>query len=775
MLNQHNFFVANSFCAAQYTRELEVHATRVSHFLAACHPSEGLIYLLKHLEDITLSSTTGPSYVPLTRTLGPIGISIRNATVYSAIASLTAAAAIATEDYEDCTKCPAYSREVQGDNLPTTCSGFGTLSPLSCDEHYQSSSCLMGLKTYTHSSLSSSLQANEADQMNALCDEIEDIYYYVRNGRFPAQSHSMTSLIHHTTPSSMLDQLKGGSAPISPQLSDLIYDRTRKNPVQKQSQKTYERVFGNTLKLSPIHAEQTKHLSLVLAHQKQEVACAEKHQTPVFQHFTGLRQFQTSIQKQQTQSVDLNSGKLHVNTDKRTNIGHDLLHAAAHHTKEALHNLPETSSKAPNLPVMVAQQLPAYYGTEHGNRRQKWYTNKKMLKLSTAVESETRTFGFLADVSQTVNDSHNGAHGEEVMKPEVRHKYSNGTPTFTLVSPEKSLHTNEFLAVSDNKEHYPLSYHLPKQYLSTPFSSSAMTVSVSSGSNVMVRSMNWYPTESGYQRHHEQVPSTLMVHPSETTETSCISARLPTSPVRIIRFGQPPKQTWFNTTKGLDHMQARQIQNNVGDPSQNVKKAKIPVGCHKQASHLPSVQETNQSRTDEFHPYAPDTSGNRCCCACQSNFSNNSVRSTAWRHFGDHLNTANVVLDNKHTSPHNVLQKVYSNGDEKRSSLKKEQISSPYYSWRSNTLPQLRQSLTVPSTGNEAAADFSGIRIVTPRRDLSASSRSSSTRVPINYAPAPIQSGQTFKSYYADQLKNHHNTSFRQTGPANGRLPLNMQ
>ncbi|KAF5397359.1 hypothetical protein PHET_09834 [Paragonimus heterotremus] len=749
MLSQHNFFVANSFCSAQYAQQLEVHATRVSHFLAACHPSEGLIYLLKHLEDITLSSTTGPSYVPLTRTLGPIGISIKNATVYSAIASLTAAAVIATEDHEDYTKCLAYSREVQGDNSPTTCSGFGTLSPSSCDDHYQSSSCLMGLKVYTHSSLSSSLQASEADQMNALCDEIEDIYYYVRNGRFPTQSHSMTSLIHHITPPSRLDQLKGGSAPISPQPCDHIYGRTRENPVQKQSQKTVERVCGNTLKLSSIHAEQTKHPPLVPAHQKRDDAFTEKRQTLVLQNFARLKQFQTSIQKQQTQNLDLNYVKLHVNADKKVNIGHDMLHAPAQYTKKALHNLPEASSEVPVQPVMAAQQLPAYCGIVHGKRGQKWYTNKKILKMSTAVDSETRTYGHLADVSLVVNDS----HVTEVTKPEVRHKDINGMPSSTLVSLEKSSHKNEVLTVSDSKEHYPLSYYLPKQHLTTPFSSTAMAVTVSSGSNVMVRSMNWYPNQSDYNPRHEQVPSTLKVHPWETTRTSCVSACLPTSPVQIIGLGQPTNQTWSNKAKGLDHMQAQQIQHNVGDPCQNAKSDEILVGCHKQASHLSSAQKTNQSRANKFHSSALDTSDNRYYCACQSNFSNHSVRPTAWRHFGDHLKAANMVLDNKQSSPHHVLRKVYPNVSEKRGSLTKEQTGSLYYSWHSNTLPQVRPSFTVPSTDNKAAADFIDTGIITPRRDLCTSSHSSSMRGPITYAPVPIRSGKTFKPYYTDKSK----------------------
>ncbi|KAA3678028.1 uncharacterized protein DEA37_0001836 [Paragonimus westermani] len=752
MLSQHNFFVANSFCAAQHTRELEVHATRVSHFLAACHPSEGLIYLLKRLEDITLSSTTGPSYIPLTRTLGPVGISIKHATVYSAIASLTAAAAIATQDHGDYTKCPSYSREIQSDNLPTTGSGFGTLSPLSCDDHYQSSSCLMGLKTYTHSSLSSSLQASEADQMNALCDEIEDIYYYVRNGRFPAQSHSMTSLIHHITSPSRLDQLKYGSAPISPQLCDHVYDHTGENPAQKQLKKTDEHICGNVLKLSSIQAEQTKHSSPVPAPQKQD-ALVKKHHTPLFENVTGLKQFQTSTQKQHTQDSELNNDKFHVNKDKCANVGHGMLNAAAISTKKVVNNLHETSTEVANLPVMTAQQLPAYYGTEHGRKGQKWYTNKKILKMSTTMDSQTRTCGNLIDLSQIMNDSHDNAQGAVVMKPQVRHKDSSGMSISTLVSPKKSSKTSKVLAVSGNKEDYSISRYSSKQYFATPFSSNSLTVSVSSGSNVMVRSMNWHSNHSNSQGHHKQIPSALMVHPLQTIQTSCTSARLSTSPIHIVRLEQSPKQTWLNTADGLDHIRAQQVRDSVGDPPQNANSAKISAEYHKQASHLSSVQKANQSRADESHPHAVDTSVNRHYCACQSNFSNSSLRPAAWRHCGGNLKVASNVLDNKHMSPHHALRKVYSKENEKHNGLKKEQTGSPYHNSYLNTLPQIRHGLITPSPENEVAVDPNSNDVITPRKDLRVMSHSSGMLTAVNYAPVPIQSDQTFKPYYAEQLK----------------------
>ncbi|KAF8564586.1 hypothetical protein P879_04709 [Paragonimus westermani] len=752
MLSQHNFFVANSSCAAQHTRELEVHATRVSHFLAACHPSEGLIYLLKHLEDITLSSTTGPSYIPLTRTLGPVGVSIKHATVYSAIASLTAAAAIATQDHGDYTKCPSYSREIQSDKLLTTGSGFGTLSPLSCIDHYQSSSCLMGLKTYTHASLSSSLQASEADQMNALCDEIEDIYYYVRNGRFPVQSHSMTSLIHHTTPPSRLDQLKYGSAPISPRPCDHVYDHTGENPVRKQTKKTDEYMCGNVLKLSSIQAEQTKHSSLVPVPQKQD-ALVEKHHTPLFQDVTGVRQFQTLTQKQHTQDSELNNDKLHVNKDKWANFGHKMLNAAAIYTKKVVTNLPETSSEVDNPPVMVAQQLPAHYGTEHGRKGQRWYTNKKVLKMSTTMDSQTRTWSNLVDVSQIVNDPHDDAQGAVVKKTQVKHKDCSGMLTSTLLSPEKSPQTSKVLAVSDNKEHYSLSRYSSNKYFATPFSSTALTASVSSGSNVMVRSMNWYPNQSNSQRRHKQIPSTLVVHPLQTIQTSCTSAQLSKSPIQIIRLEQSPKQTWLNTVEGINHIRAQQVRDSVGDQPQNANSAKISAEYHKKASHLSSVQKTNQSRADESHPCAVDTSVNRHYCACQPNFSNNSIRPAAWRHCGDNPKAANKILDNKQMSPHHALRKVYSNENEKHNGLKKEQIGSPYHNWHSNTLPQIRHSLIIPSPDNEVAVDPSSNGVITPRKDLHVMSHSCGMRTPANYAPVPIQSDHTFRPHYAEQSK----------------------
>ncbi|CAL8106644.1 unnamed protein product [Calicophoron daubneyi] len=213
MLAYHNFFVADPNCAVQYNPELEAHASRVSHFLAACHPAQGLGYLVKHLENTTQCSNTGPSHCPLTRTLGPVGCATRYAMLQSTIASVAAAAAIATDDYDDWYSIPSYAHEVNAD--PTTRT-FG-LNSLSTSEQFQSPSCSMGMRTNTHSSLSSSLLASETNQMNALCDEIEDIYFYVRNGRFPTHSRSMTSLAHQITPYGRTELGPQSSAPISPQ------------------------------------------------------------------------------------------------------------------------------------------------------------------------------------------------------------------------------------------------------------------------------------------------------------------------------------------------------------------------------------------------------------------------------------------------------------------------------------------------------------------------------------------------------------------------------
>ncbi|CAH8597157.1 unnamed protein product [Dicrocoelium dendriticum] len=219
MLSQHNFCVLDSLCCPQYDRELNVHAARVAHFLAACHPAESLAYLLRHLEDITQSSTTGPSHVPLSRTLGPVGSVSAYAVVQAAIASVAAAAKLATEDKSEGEVDPIYSHELLYDE---TC-GHRRPASLHKNQRFQSASCLTDSGRHS-SCMSSSLLAMETDQMNAMCDELEDIYYYVRNGKFPVQSRSMTSLVHHFTPPIRGERAPLTSAPISPQPLKATHD-----------------------------------------------------------------------------------------------------------------------------------------------------------------------------------------------------------------------------------------------------------------------------------------------------------------------------------------------------------------------------------------------------------------------------------------------------------------------------------------------------------------------------------------------------------------------
>ncbi|KAG5449719.1 hypothetical protein CSKR_103094 [Clonorchis sinensis] len=253
MLCQHNFFVADSSTVAQHERELETHASRVAYFLAACHPAQGLSYLLKHLEDITQSSNTGPSHVPLTRTLGPLSRYSRYADMQSTIASLSATAALATDDSTEFTNTPAYSSELQSEscltkNLSSSSLAFGG--------QYQSSVSLLGSGIgQTRSSLSSSLLASEEHQMNALCDEIEDIYYYVRNGRFPTQSRSMTSLAHHhITPPIQAERIPQASAPISPQAYPSANGRMHYGCMQKRSPKSGCQSTNNGTEVEQVYA-----------------------------------------------------------------------------------------------------------------------------------------------------------------------------------------------------------------------------------------------------------------------------------------------------------------------------------------------------------------------------------------------------------------------------------------------------------------------------------------------------------------------------------------
>ncbi|THD27349.1 hypothetical protein D915_001921 [Fasciola hepatica] len=223
MLAQHNFFLADAATTVQYTNPLELHACRVAHFLAACHPAQGLAYLMKHLEDISFALDTGPSHIPLTRTLGPVSSSVKYCPIQSVLLSISAAAALATDDLDELGSWERTSMEQlsQPDLTGNLTLPWGA-SSLNSIHRYQSSGCLIGAKSRANSSLSSSFIASETDQMNALCDEIEDIYFYVRNGRFPAQSRSMTSLVHHVTPVGRSHRpLPQTSAPISPQADEM--------------------------------------------------------------------------------------------------------------------------------------------------------------------------------------------------------------------------------------------------------------------------------------------------------------------------------------------------------------------------------------------------------------------------------------------------------------------------------------------------------------------------------------------------------------------------
>ncbi|KAK4468921.1 hypothetical protein MN116_007587 [Schistosoma mekongi] len=221
MLLHHNFLVADTQTCQVYNQQLETHAFRVSHFLAACHPVQGLTYILKHLEDITHSSNTGPSYIPLTRTLGPITKHFSTIAIQSAVSSIAAIASLAMhEEFTDIPNDLYQLNEIQpkvlnylilhnnnNNSITTTnitknsSNNYNTLhkSSTNIDDFYHSTNCLTNNNTnfYTPSSLSSSLFTSEMDEMNALCDEIEDIYFYVRNGHFPIQLHSLSSLLHN--------------------------------------------------------------------------------------------------------------------------------------------------------------------------------------------------------------------------------------------------------------------------------------------------------------------------------------------------------------------------------------------------------------------------------------------------------------------------------------------------------------------------------------------------------------------------------------------------
>uniref|UniRef100_A0A3Q0KRT0 CST complex subunit CTC1 n=1 Tax=Schistosoma mansoni TaxID=6183 RepID=A0A3Q0KRT0_SCHMA len=269
MLLHHNFLVADSQTCQAYQQQLEIHAFRVSHFLAACHPVQGLTYIIKHLEDITHSSNTGPSYIPLTRTLGPITSRFNTIAIQSAISSIAAIASLTMhEELNDIPNDSYQLNEIQSKilnhltlynhnnpistttttttNTTTTTTYYHNSSihnPMhrsSIDNHhfYHSANCLTNTNLHTQSSLSSSLFTSEMDEMNALCDEIEDIYYYVRNGHFPMQSHSLSSLLHHSQKQQKQPHphhhhhegkntyLNHLSAPISPYLNKFVTNTT---------------------------------------------------------------------------------------------------------------------------------------------------------------------------------------------------------------------------------------------------------------------------------------------------------------------------------------------------------------------------------------------------------------------------------------------------------------------------------------------------------------------------------------------------------------------
>lgn len=243
MLAQHNFFLADAGTTVQYTNQLELHACRVAHFLAACHPAQGLAYLMKHLEDISFSLDTGPSHTPLTRTLGPVSSAVKYYPIQSALLSISAAAALAIDDPDEFGPWQHTSMEQlsQSDLIGNLTIPWGA-SSLNSIHRYQSSGCLVGTKSRANSSLSSSFMASETDQMNALCDEIEDIYFYVRNGRFPAQSRSMTSLVHHVTPVGRSHRpMPQSSAPISPQADELFPNESHRQRVLHKRVSSRER------------------------------------------------------------------------------------------------------------------------------------------------------------------------------------------------------------------------------------------------------------------------------------------------------------------------------------------------------------------------------------------------------------------------------------------------------------------------------------------------------------------------------------------------------
>ncbi|KAL3313933.1 hypothetical protein Ciccas_007462 [Cichlidogyrus casuarinus] len=158
MLSDHAFLVADQVSCDRNMDRLKTHANRVAHFLAACHPVYGLAYLLKYAENVTQNSSTGPVHMPLTRSLGPPNVYHRQITLKSTLSSIAAIAAIHLGELVNANLAPVISRQLVENNSSNS------------------------------SNLSRSSDAENSMVMNEILNEIEDIYFYVRTGRFPTAS-----------------------------------------------------------------------------------------------------------------------------------------------------------------------------------------------------------------------------------------------------------------------------------------------------------------------------------------------------------------------------------------------------------------------------------------------------------------------------------------------------------------------------------------------------------------------------------------------------------
>lgn len=143
MLDDHTFRVGDSELPF-HTQMLEKYATRVQEFLTNCHPHESLRYLFRNLAEITNQTSYRMPVVPIgaAKELGP-------------------AAGLLPS--------PGYSHSAAGGPQMRT-----NPRPVSAG----------------HLRRESQLSAEETDR---LFDEVEDIYYYVRTGRFPDRSRSASS------------------------------------------------------------------------------------------------------------------------------------------------------------------------------------------------------------------------------------------------------------------------------------------------------------------------------------------------------------------------------------------------------------------------------------------------------------------------------------------------------------------------------------------------------------------------------------------------------